>query len=579
MHNKNRNKILLKIHNMHCASCEVLIEQKFLKIKGVKKAHVNYATCKAIIETTEQISLENFQNAIAPDGYKITPWHDQKTEYAIQKNTKKDYAEIGAILLIVIGLYVILKTFNLLPNGFGISDNISYGGAFVLGLVAAVSSCIAVTGGLLVAVAGRYSEQHPNLSGSAKFKPHLFFNAGRLFSYGIFGALVGAAGSVLTLSSKTSGILTIIVSIVMILLGFQMLKVFPWLRQFHPKMPKFLAHKIHALSTKDHPAVPFFLGAGTFFLPCGFTQALQLYVLSKGDALTGGLTLFAFALGTLPALLSLSAVSSFAKGNFQRYFVKFAGVLVVIIGLFNINNGFALTGTSLSFAAAQTNTSTETNVEIIDGVQIAEMKINGLEYEPSQFTVVQGIPVEWRIDGSEAEGCAQVVTAPDLDITEYISPTKTKIITFTPDKLGVIPFSCTMGMTTENAGFIVVPNLTGLTTVTKEKTISTETVKTAETEKKENAAAENLQKIEIDVTYENGFWPDQFALQKNIPVELTVNVNVNLGGCMSVAIIPEYDVTQKLKRGTNTIRFTPTETGTVVMACSMGIPMASFTIT
>lgn len=570
MHNKNRNKIMLKIHNMHCASCEVLIEQKFLHIKGIKKARVSHATGKAIIETTEEVNLEDFQNAIASDGYKVTAWHDKKTENLTHKNTKRDYAEIGAILLVIIGLYVILKTFNILPGGFAISDNISYGGAFVLGLVAAVSSCIAVTGGLLVAVAGRYSEQHPNLSGSAKFKPHLFFNAGRLFSYGILGALVGAAGSVLTLSSKANGVLTIIVSITMIFLGFQMLKVFPWLRRFHPRMPKFLAHKIHALSTKDHPAVPFFLGAGTFFLPCGFTQALQLYVLSKGNALTGGLILFAFALGTLPALLSLSAVSSFAKGNFQRYFVKFAGVLVVLIGLSNINNGLALTGTSLSFAATETNTKTptETNVKIINGVQIAEMKIRGFEYEPSQFTVAQGVPVEWRIDGSEAEGCAQVITAPGLDITEYISPAKTKIITFTPDKLGVIPFSCTMGMTTENAGFTVVPNFTGLTPAAK-STAPTETV---------NESTEDLQKIDMDVSYENGFWPNQFTLQKNVPVELTVNVGVNLGGCMNVAVIPDYDVTQRLKRGKNTIRFTPTETGTVEMTCSMGTKMATFTI-
>ena len=57
-----------------------------------------------------------------------------------------------------------------------------------------------------------------------------------------------------------------------------------------------------------------------FFLPCGFTQALQLYVLGKGSFATGAVTMLVFALGTLPALLSLSALSSFAKGDFQKAF-------------------------------------------------------------------------------------------------------------------------------------------------------------------------------------------------------------------------------------------------------------------
>jgi sulfite exporter TauE/SafE len=108
-------------------------------------------------------------------------------------------------------------------------------------------------------------------------------------------------------------------------------------------VPKAVAEPIHGLAERgnNHPA--FLLGGLTFFLPCGFTQALQLYVLAKGDVLTGGLILLAFALGTLPALLSLSALSSFAKGVFQRRFLKIAGAAVVVLGL-NIQSGLARSG-------------------------------------------------------------------------------------------------------------------------------------------------------------------------------------------------------------------------------------------
>ncbi|MBP6911491.1 sulfite exporter TauE/SafE family protein [Patescibacteria group bacterium] len=48
------------------------------------------------------------------------------------------------------------------------------------------------------------------------------------------------------------------------------------------------------------------MGIGTFFLPCGFTQSMQVYTLSTGSFLAGGLTMLSFALGTLPMLLLLS---------------------------------------------------------------------------------------------------------------------------------------------------------------------------------------------------------------------------------------------------------------------------------
>ncbi len=89
-------------------------------------------------------------------------------------------------------------------------------------------------------------------------------------------------------------------------------------------MPKFLAHRIYDQTNGAYkPWAPFVLGAGTFFLPCGFTQALQFYVLAQGSAVTGATTMLVFALGTLPMLLAVGAVSSFSKGNFHSLFLKF----------------------------------------------------------------------------------------------------------------------------------------------------------------------------------------------------------------------------------------------------------------
>jgi plastocyanin domain-containing protein len=171
-----------------------------------------------------------------------------------------------------------------------------------------------------------------------------------------------------------------------------------------------------------------------------------------------------FSLGTMPALMSLSALTSFAKGNFLRYFVKTAGVVVVLLGLLNINNGLALAGVSVDFSAfLPKNQETEelSGVTISNGKQIADMKVVGYEYYPSRFTVEAGTPVEWRIDGTKAAGCAQVITMPKMRLTRRLSRSGITTISFTPQSAGTLEFSCTMGMTTRGAKFAVSGKGTG----------------------------------------------------------------------------------------------------------------------
>ena len=204
------------------------------------------------------------------------------------------YVKIGAVFLLVIAGYLLLQRFDFLPQSFGISENMSYGIVFVLGLLAAFSTCMAVTGGLLLAISGRHAEESAERGAWERFRPHIFFNMGRIVSYTIFGGAIGALGSALTLSSRASGILTIAVALLMILLGIRMLRIFPWLNRFTPRLPRFLTERAYDFGSQSGQT-PFFAGAATFFLPCGFTQALQLYVLGLGSASVGATTMFVFA--------------------------------------------------------------------------------------------------------------------------------------------------------------------------------------------------------------------------------------------------------------------------------------------
>ena len=574
-----QKKIRLKIEGMHCASCEILIEREFKKITGVEKVKVNHAKGFAEIVCTNEPPIQKLHNAIKAHGYSVYSDSGPRANKTVRANTKQDYLEIGASFLVLIGVYFILKQLDVIPKGLAISDSMNYGLVFVIGLVAAASTCIAVTGGLLLAFAGKYNEAHPNMAPSEKFKPHLYFNAGRIVSYTALGGVIGAIGSMITVSIRLNGILMIIASVIMMILGFQMLKLFPWLKKFQPKMPKLIAHKIHDLGSNGTKGSAFFLGAATFFLPCGFTQALQLYVLSKGSFTQGALTMLAFSLGTLPALISLSAISSFAKGAFQRYFLKFAGAAVILLGLFNINNGLTLAGSTANIGSIlgltkQVTAAVDKNIQIVEGKQIVKMKVTGLEYAPSRFTIVKDIPVLWQIDGKEAQGCARVISVPKLNLVKYLSPEGITTIAFTPEEEGDISFSCTMGMTTPGAKFTVVKNANKIATEKKLQRISGQTACDPNV-----ANCLQAQKLTAEISRERGFYPQSFTIKKGIPVDLLLTDSVPLGGCMSVLVIPDYDIALPLKLGENKLAFTPTKTGKVYATCSMGRKLMEFAVT
>ncbi|MFM9849648.1 MAG: sulfite exporter TauE/SafE family protein [Hyphomicrobiaceae bacterium] len=448
----------LDVGGMHCVNCGELIEQRLAQLPQVRRVSVDRPSARATITHTGSLDLVDLQKAIADDGYTLSIANDDSPRASQGgANTPRDYLEIAAAFAVLAGLVLALQHVTLLPRGFSVSDTVSFGLAFGIGLVASVSSCIAVTGGLLVAFAAKYDAANAHLARLDRLQPHLYFNAGRLISYALLGGTVGALGSALMLSPATSGLLTLLASAIMIVFGLQMLGLFSSLGRLMPTMPKLLGQRIQRLAGHGTRQTAFLLGGLTFFLPCGFTQALQLYVLAKGDFLTGALTMLAFALGTLPALLSLSAMSSLTSGALQRRLLKFAGAAVILLGIGNIRSGLVLNSVGNPPATVASRAPVKSQQAGGIGSQRISMKVVGLDYQPNQFTVKQGVPVEWWIDASEAEGCGRVLIAPQLHIQKILSDQSTTLIRFSPDRTGDYAFNCGMGMMTPDSKITVLP--------------------------------------------------------------------------------------------------------------------------
>ena len=88
------------------------------------------------------------------------------------------------------------------------------------------------------------------------------------------------------------------------------------------------------------------LGAATFFLPCGFTQVVQLMALSSGSPVTGGAMMALFALGTTPGLFAVGMAAASARASATRRPLRVIGVIViafaVITGAGVISIGMAI---------------------------------------------------------------------------------------------------------------------------------------------------------------------------------------------------------------------------------------------
>ncbi len=332
-----KKTLTFHVHGMHCNSCVLLTESKIGDLPNVNKATSNLKN--HTIEVTgdfgdmnETQTADMLTDVVKSYGYTIS------TEKLVQNITQ--WSEFKIAVPIAIGfaiLFVLLQKLgivNLVGGG-----SVTYGTAFVIGIIASLSTCMAVVGGLLLSMSATFAKEGDTV------RPQLLFHGGRLISFFIFGGIIGVLGSAFTLSTTTTVVLSIVIALVMIMLGINLLDVFPWAKQLQPAMPKYIAQRAHGISNLNHTLTPLLVGIATFFLPCGFTQSMQLYTLTTGNFLQGSLTMFSFALGTLP-ILALISFSSFSirDSKYAGIFFKSAGLIVILFALFNFINALVIIG-------------------------------------------------------------------------------------------------------------------------------------------------------------------------------------------------------------------------------------------
>lgn len=319
---------------------------------------------------------------------------------------------------------------------------------FLTGLLTGGLTCLAVQGGLLAAtLAQREEEKLLEKTKNNNAIPILAFLSTKLIAYTILGVLLGLFGSVFQLSVRTNAIMQVAIAIFMIGTALNILNVHPIFRYFVIQPPRFLTRLIRNQSKSKSIFAPALLGFFTIFIPCGTTQAMMALAIGSASPVTGALILFSFILGTSPVFFILGYLATKLGDTLQQKFMRVAAFAIIILALFNLNNGVALLGgwplikdiyCTVSFCKETTQ-----NIAVSE----ATINIQANYYDPGTITVKAGQKITLHLNNQKGSGCIQSFVIPKLGISKVIPIGTSNTIVFdAPTQAGQIPFMCSMGM-------------------------------------------------------------------------------------------------------------------------------------
>ncbi len=436
-----------KAKGMHCTSCERLIEKSAENIEGLQSIKADYATEDVEVTFDEnRTNMGDIFKAIEEKGYDCSLILENKTESKEDSEHYNINIKLIGIAFAIIGILVAGYFVFRMADGIAlpeISANMGYGLLFVVGLLTGFH-CISMCGGFVVSYTAKDAQE-----GRKPHKSHLMYGTGKLISYTVIGAAFGLLGSIIAFTPMMRGVAGIIAGLFLVVFGLNMLNLFPWLRKIRIKTPRFISKFVGKESQKH--SSPLIIGLlNGLMIACGPLQAIYIMAAGTGSALEGAKLLFVFALGTLPVMIGFGFITSFISSKATHKILKASGAIVIVLGLVMVNRGLALTGTGLDtnslIASVSASGEITGNVAAIeDGYQIINMDVNRYGWEPDKFVLKKGVPVKWIITGKEINGCNNAIQVPKFGLNFDIRQGE-QVIEFTPDREGVISWSCWMGM-------------------------------------------------------------------------------------------------------------------------------------
>ncbi|QZZ20301.1 sulfite exporter TauE/SafE family protein [Leptothermofonsia sichuanensis E412] len=217
-----------------------------------------------------------------------------------------------------------------------------------LGFLGSFGHCVGMCGPLTVAFS-----LTPRQVASADWKRQLFFhgllNLGRILSYALVGAGIGAVGSVLIAGGQLAGIdsvlrrsLTLVTGCLLIWMGLAQVSPqgLPQIPLLHPFLKGTLHERLNQsmmqLSQQSGGLTPALLGFTWGLIPCGFLYAAQIKAAETGNLWQGAVTMLAFGLGTVPSMLGIGLFSALLSTDRRSQLFRSGGWVTLAIGILTL---------------------------------------------------------------------------------------------------------------------------------------------------------------------------------------------------------------------------------------------------
>ncbi len=214
-----------------------------------------------------------------------------------------------------------------------------------LGLLGGFSHCLGMCSGFVLAYsANLHNPDSTALAGKwLRWRAHLLYNSGRIFTYMILGEIFGLVGSTLGLIlaiKNLQGALELLAGIIMLIMGLTFAGLWPgWSStDFFPGVSIF-KKIISSLYKNLRPKNMFILGMILGFIPCGLVYAAGAKAVATQSPLGGMITMLIFGLGTVPALLSLGISTELISIRWRQRIYHLAAVLLIVFAVLTILRG------------------------------------------------------------------------------------------------------------------------------------------------------------------------------------------------------------------------------------------------
>ncbi|HEY9602835.1 MAG TPA: sulfite exporter TauE/SafE family protein [Allocoleopsis sp.] len=215
-----------------------------------------------------------------------------------------------------------------------------------LGFLGSFGHCVGMCGPITVAFSlSQKQSKHQGLP----LRFHILLNLGRVISYALVGAGIGALGSVVVAGGQLAGIgsglrhaMAILTGVLLIWFGLVQIKpdFLPRLPLLHPltqgKLHQRFSSAMANLSANPHWWTPALLGSVWGLIPCGFLYAAQIKAAETGNLWLGAATMLAFGIGTMPTMLGVGVSASKLTTDKRSQLFRLGGWVTLTIGILTL---------------------------------------------------------------------------------------------------------------------------------------------------------------------------------------------------------------------------------------------------